>query len=163
MKIECERMKYKDDQRNEVLSASTPSRSAQKVDESKLFEFISSTYLEIVKPSGKEEDNKFQEFMATLKVGMQRAFLGSLIVPLQCDSLQILEGLWSAYCSGVLSEMVQSCLVTEYILKELNLSEVKLKTTISEEDYNACKQQFMQSSGMFEVLFAGHFLRLPLV
>lgn len=144
MKIDCERMECKDD----GVSASTQSTSAQKEDESKLLELISSTYLETHKLSSQEEENKFQAFMATLKVKMGPPLLGSLIVPLQCDSLQILEDLWSVYCSGVLDEMVQSCLVTGYILEELNLSEVKLKTTISEEDYNACKQQFMQSSGM---------------
>ena len=72
---------------------------------------------------------------------------GSLVITVSCSSLQVLERLWKDYRSGNLSEVVQQTLVTADVLEELGLSEVKLKTTISEEEYKACEEFFMQSSG----------------
>ena len=67
---------------------------------------------------------------------------GSLIITVECSSLQILDQLWEDYCSGQLNEMAQKSLVTEDILKECGLLEVKLITTILKDDYKACKQFF---------------------
>ena len=61
---------------------------------------------------------------------------------MQCESLQSLEKLWTDNSSGRLSEMVQNCFVTEKILKEHNLTELRLKTTIDREEYNATKVYF---------------------
>ena len=72
---------------------------------------------------------------------------GSLVITVSCSSLQVLERLWKDYRSGNLSEVVQQTLVTADVLEELGLSEVKLKTTISKEEYKAYKEFFMQSSG----------------
>ena len=72
---------------------------------------------------------------------------GSLMITVSCSSLQVLERLWKDYRSGNLSQVVQQTLVTADVLKELGLSEVKLKTIISEEEYKACIEFFMQSSG----------------
>ena len=82
-----------------------------------------------------------------LGVDIQGNRLGSLVITVSCSSLQVLERLWEDYCRGHLNEVVQQTLVTEAILKELGLSEVKLKIIISEEEYKACKEFFMQSSG----------------
>ena len=67
---------------------------------------------------------------------------GSLVITVRCESLMILEELWTDYLSGRLGEVVQNCFVTEKILKELNLAELRLKTTIDIEEYNACKMFF---------------------
>ncbi|KAJ7388943.1 hypothetical protein OS493_034875 [Desmophyllum pertusum] len=69
---------------------------------------------------------------------------GSLIITVECSSLEILDGLWDDYCAGFLNEMVQKFLVTEDVLKELGLIEVKLTTTIPEEEYRACREYFLQ-------------------
>ena len=82
-----------------------------------------------------------------LGVGIQDNRLGSLVITVSCSSLEVLEQLWRDYCSGHLNEVVQETLVTEQLLKELCLSEVKLKTIISEKKYNACKEWFMRRSG----------------
>ena len=71
--------------------------------------------------------------------------MGSLLITVKCRSLQVLEDLWTDYTSGHLNEMVQKCLVTEDILNDLGLSELKLGTTIKENDYKACKQILQQS------------------
>ena len=82
-----------------------------------------------------------------LGVDIQGNKLGSLVITVSCSSLQVLERLWDDYCSNHLNEVVQQTLVTAEVLKELGVSEVKLKTTISEEEYEACKEFLMQSSG----------------
>ena len=74
---------------------------------------------------------------------------GSLIITVECSSLEILDGLWDDYCAGFLNEMVQKFLVTEDVLKELGLIEVKLTTTIPEEEYRACREYFLQYPGEF--------------
>ena len=82
-----------------------------------------------------------------LGVDVQDSRLGSLIITVSCRSLQVLEALWEDYKSGHLNEMIQETLVTTEVLKELGLSELKLKTIISEEEYRACKEQLTQGSG----------------
>ena len=82
-----------------------------------------------------------------LGVDVQDNRLGSLAITVSCGSLEVLERLWEDYCSGHLNDVVQETLVTKEVLKALCLSEVNLKTTISEEEYKACKEWFMQRSG----------------
>ena len=82
-----------------------------------------------------------------------------LIITVECGSLEILEGLWKDYRTGYLNEMVQKYLVTEDILQELGLREVKLTATIVEEEYRACQERFVPSSGEYVILFAtDHFI-----
>ena len=69
---------------------------------------------------------------------------GSLIITVECSSLEILEELWQDYCIGNLGRVVQQYLVTEDLLKELGLTEVKLSTTIDEKDYRDCQQCLTQ-------------------
>jgi len=115
---------------------------------------IADRYLQIVPPSTREELNKFKHYlqeireMLILSVGP-----GSLIITLECRSLQILDGLWKDYCSGYLNEVAQKCLVTDDILQESDLLEVKLITTILEEDYRACRDCFLQFPAAGELIF----------
>ena len=74
--------------------------------------------------------------------------MGSLLITVECRSLEILEGLWESYCRGNLNEKAQKYLVTPEILNALGLAEVKLKTTILEEDYKACQRFLMQKEGI---------------
>jgi len=89
----------------------------------------------------------FKYLIKKLGVHVQDNKLGSLVITVSCGSLEVLENLWEDYCSGHLNEVVQETLVTKEVLKALCLSEVKFKTTISEEEYKACKEWFMQRSG----------------
>ena len=91
--------------------------------------------------------NEVEEYLRKLGVDIQGNKLGSLVITVSCSSLQVLERLWEDYCSGHLNEVVQQTLVTTEVLEELGLSEVKLKTIISEEEYKAYKEFFMQRSG----------------
>ena len=72
-----------------------------------------------------------REYLKTkLGVVVQGFRQGSLIITVSCSSLEVLEALWRDYRRGHLNEVVQDTLVTAEVLKELNLSEVKLKTII---------------------------------
>ena len=113
-----------------------------------------SKYLTTIDPSKPEELNGFvcylEKVRKTLIVDTQS---GSLIITVECRSLEMLDELWSDYCTGFLNEMAQIFLVTEEILRELGLTEVKLTTTILEEEYRACQEYLLQHSGKSRSLY----------
>ena len=94
------------------------------------------------KPQSIEEWNWFREYAKEMRLIITGVSVGSLVITVKCESLMILEELWKDYSSGHLGEVVQNCFVTERILKELNLAELRLKTTMYIEEYNACKMFF---------------------
>ena len=97
-----------------------------------------------------EERNRYIRYLEDLrKVLVVSSHEGSLIVTVQCSSLQILEELWEDYKTGHLNEMAQKFLVTEELLKAFGPIEVKLTTTIEEEEYRACQEFFLQQSSEF--------------
>ena len=111
---------------------------------------IASKYLKAVDPSNPDELNGFVDYMERVrKVIIIDATQGSLIVTVECSSLQILDELWRDYSTGQLDEVAQKFLVTKDILEELGLVEVKLKTTISEDEYRACQQYFLKRQGEY--------------
>ena len=112
---------------------------------------ISKRYLQNVKPSTKEDFNEFLQFIERAGAVFLGATTGSLIVMIECGSLEILEGLWEDYRTGYLNEVAQKFLVTEEILKVFGLAQVKLSTTIKEEEYKTCRELLLKASGMFTV------------
>lgn len=108
---------------------------------------IAMTRLQLVQLSSEEQFANFFEYMSSVRGAViQDVMMGSLLITVKCRSLQVLDDLWTDYTSGHLNEMVQKCLVTEDILNDLGLSELKLSTTIRENDYKACKH-ILQNSG----------------
>ncbi|XP_073231127.1 uncharacterized protein [Porites lutea] len=108
-----------------------------------ILNLIASKYLNNLNPSTPEDFNGFVRYMKEVReVILVDCKPGSLIITVECGSLKILEELWQDYCTRNLSRVVQQYLVTEDILKELGLTEVKLTTTIDEEDYRACLKHF---------------------
>ena len=107
-----------------------------------------SKYLKAIDPSKPEDLNGFVYYLEkvrkTLIVDTQS---GSLIITVECSSVEILDELWCDYCNGFLNKMVQKFLVDDEVLKELGLTEVKLTTTILAEDYRACREYLLQHSG----------------
>ena len=110
--------------------------------EKEIFLSIAGNYLQTTPPQSPEERNRFKEYMKEMRLIITGTSVGSLVITVKCESLMILEDLWTDYSSGHLGEVVQNCFVTEKILKELNLAELRLKTTIDVEEYNACKMFF---------------------
>ena len=116
--------------------------------------FISLKCFQNVDSSNKEELNGYVQY---LRDGSHALFIDAeprslIIITLECGSLEILDGLWEDYCSGHLNEMAQRYLVTEDLLKEFDLIEVKLTTTILVEEYTACREYFLQIAGESESL-----------
>ncbi|XP_078345409.1 uncharacterized protein LOC144630925 [Oculina patagonica] len=108
--------------------------------------FIAYKYFQAVDPSNPEELNEFVKYLRDVRnVLVLDAQQGSLIITLECSSLEILDGLWEDYCSGHLNEMAQKNLATEEVLKEFGLMAVKLTTTILVKEYKACRRYFLKS------------------
>ena len=131
-------------------SQSVPVGRKRKPSAQDVLNSISLKYLKAVDPSNPDELNGFVDYMKRVrKVIIIDDTQGSLIVTVECSSLQILDELWQDYRSGRLGEKAQKFLVTKDILEELGLVEVKLKTTISEDEYRACRQYFLKRQGEY--------------
>ena len=123
-------------------SVSYPQTEDFKASKERDFQLIFRDCYHSTKPQSIEEWNWFREHLKEMRVIITGVSDGSLVITVKCESLMILEELWTDYSSGHLGEVVQNCFVTEKILKELNLAELRLKTTIDIEEYNACKMFF---------------------
>ena len=71
----------------------------------------------------------------------------SLRIEVKCLTLESLERLWQDYRSGQLNRMAEKFLVTDEIKRKFNLESITLKTTISEDDYLACKEYLSKRPG----------------
>ena len=112
----------------------------------KFFLSIMRKYFNTTELQSAEEFDRFLEYAKKMRVTIIGVSRGSLVITVKCESLMVLEELWTDYSSGHLGEVVQNCFVTEQILKELNLAELRLKTTMDKEEYNACKIFFEKSA-----------------
>ena len=90
-----------------------------------------------------------------LGVDAQSYRLGSFVITVSCSSLEVLEALWNEYQTGRLNEVVQDTLVTGEVLEKLELSEVKLRTIISEDDYLSHKDFLKNKSGNDKISLSG--------
>ena len=105
---------------------------------------IAHNYTNVINPASREELNDFLQYLERARqVLIVDAKTGSLIITTECSSLEILDELWKAHCTGTLNRMTQS-LVTEDVLKTFGITEVKLITTIVEEEYEACREVFLK-------------------
>ena len=73
--------------------------------------------------------------------------VGSWHITVECSSLQVLGGLWEDYRGGHLNSVAQEMLITPQVLAKLGLTELKLKTFISEDQYEKGKKLFEANSG----------------
>lgn len=86
----------------------------------------------------------------TLNAFIEDIELGSLLITVRCRSLQILGELWEDYVSGHLNQVVQETLVTNEVLENLGLDDMKLKVFISEEEYRNGKRILRaENSGLY--------------
>ena len=110
--------------------------------EGEVLRLIAVNYMLTTPPTCEKDRDKFLAYMEKIGGIITGVGTGSLLITVRCDSLQILERLWEDYSSGHLGDVVQRCFVTEVILAELSLVELKLKATISKEEYKACRMYF---------------------
>ena len=105
-------------------------------------------YIETVNPSTAEEFDGLAQYLDKVrKVIITDIRIGSLTIVVKCSSLQILRELWEDYLSGHLGEMVQKYLVTDNTLSAFGVTGIEIKTSINEEDYKACEQDFLKRQG----------------
>ena len=71
----------------------------------------------------------------------------SLRVAVECENSEILEQLWRDYRSGYLNVVAEKWLLTDDIKRRFHLTSVKLKTTILQKDYLACKDFLLNNTG----------------
>ena len=113
---------------------------AQKIDEAKGKFDLSSV-------EGLEDFHIYlRGYLSLLDITFQK---GSIKITVKCLTLEILERLWDEYCSGRLNAEAEKCLITENFKEELGMETIKLATTISVEDYLACKFSLMKTTGAF--------------
>ena len=77
---------------------------------------------------------------------VRQAIEGSLLLIVECRTLEILERLWEDYCSGHLNAVAEERLLTNDIKNRFDVESVNLETTILEKDYLACKLFLMDKS-----------------
>ena len=125
-----------------------------------ILNLIAKKYISSMKPSSPEEFSDFIRYMEQVRqLVVADIKTGSLIITAICNSLEILDELWKAHCTGTLNKMAQS-LVTEDVLKTFGLTEVKLITTIVEEEYEACREVFLkQGAGGYILWRLSHLFR----
>ena len=110
--------------------------------------FIAHKCFQTVDTTKPEELNGFLRYLTDVrKVLVLDSHLGSLILTVLCSSLEILDALWYDYCTGHLNDMAQKYLVTKDVLKEFDLTDLRLTTTIQGEEYVAARTFFLQGSG----------------
>ena len=111
-----------------------------------IFRSIAMRRLQVLPPSSEEDFDNLIKCLSALKgIVIQDVKVSSLLITVKFRSLLVLEQLWTDYTSGHLNEMMQKYLVTEDILNDLGLSELKLCTMVNEIDYKACKQVLQES------------------
>ena len=124
-----------------VGSATRTTSRHQKAMVQRVLNLAASKYLQTVRidETQPEEVNGFVLYLWNKrKVRIVDVEPGSSIITLEITTPESLEELWMDYRSGHLNEMAQKFLVTEDILKELELTMVTLTTTIKEQEYRDC-------------------------
>ena len=94
--------------------------------------------------TAEEVSGLIEHIQETYNLALKSVGVGSLEISFQCPSLDSLERLWNDYQSGVLNDVAERYLVTDDIKKKLNLKNVRLKTTIEDENYRICKMILME-------------------
>ena len=89
----------------------------------------------------------FRYLSCKLHLLVRNSEVGSWHITVACSSLQVLEGLWEDYRSGHLNSVAQEMLITQQVLEKLGRTELKLRTFISEDQYEKGKKLLKASSG----------------
>ena len=98
--------------------------------------------------SFKESADLFLRYLSSkLHLLVRNKGKGSWHIIVECSSSQVLQGLWEDYRSGHLNSVAQEMLITPQVLEKLGRTELKLKTFISEDQYEKGKKLLKASSG----------------
>ena len=81
-----------------------------------------------------------EHLIRVYQVSLVTVGIGSIIITVECRTLDSLEHLWSDYLSGELDKLAERCFVTEDMKKKLNLDRIELKTIIDKKNYLNCQK-----------------------
>ena len=95
----------------------------------------------------------FEHLVEVHNLSVKSVRRGSLIITVECPTLESLETLWNDYQSGCLDDIAESYLVTDELKRKLGLDHVRLRITIEEENYLICKKALMEISGELGSLY----------
>ena len=114
----------------------------------KILTQVAETYVECNKLSQGNLEEDLKSFTDHINkvygVNLVTVGKGSVIIILDCPTLDSLEHLWNDYLAGHFDNLAERYLVTNKMKKMLDLETVCLKTTILEEDYLNCKEALME-------------------
>ena len=142
IKVDVEEKELNETTNETTTRAVSPKEGTEDCQAHRVLISIARDYLRTIRPQSREDYKMLKDYLREIRVIITGVSVGSLVITVKCESLQSLEKLWTDYSSGHLGEMVQNCFVTEKILKEHNLTELKLKTTMDIEEYKARKVHF---------------------
>ena len=119
-----------------------------------ILEFHASKYLIRHSPSTPEALSAlFDHLVEVYNLSVESVQKRSLILTVECPTLESLERLWDDYQSGCLNDIAESYLVTDELKRKLELDHVRLRITIEEENYLICKKALMEISGELGSLY----------
>ena len=81
-----------------------------------------------------------EHLIRVYQVSLVTVGIGSIIITVECPTLDSLEHLWSDHLSGELDKLAERCFVTEDMKKKLNLDRIGLKTIIGKKNYLNCQE-----------------------
>ncbi|XP_044169470.1 uncharacterized protein LOC122953596 isoform X1 [Acropora millepora] len=106
------------------------------------------SYLKFNDHSGDDPHQAMASFTVHLinvyKVRLVTLGVASVIIFLDCPTLESLERLWSDCLSGHLHKVAERYLVTDEMKKKLDLETIYLNATIEQENYWNCKKALME-------------------
>ena len=81
-----------------------------------------------------------EHLIKVYQVSLVTVGFGSIILTVECPTLDSLEHLWGDYLSGELDKLAERCFVTEDMKRKLKLDRIGLKTIIDEQNYLNCQK-----------------------
>ena len=132
-----------------TLTIGTPDLSDEKKESLKeILKPSVTAYMKYHRPSTLLDfDNFFGHMTKIYRTALVSVKISSLVISVKCPTLESLERLWKDYQSGCLNDMAERFLVTDELKRKLGLDNIRLKTTIEEENYLICKRAFLENSG----------------
>ena len=98
-------------------------------------------------PQNWEDFQNFKTYLREFRLTISESGVSSLRITVSCTRLEDLEELWRAYTTGALNEAAEKYLVTDAVLRQYKLKELRLTTFIDEEEYRKCKEQLTKCEG----------------
>ena len=72
---------------------------------------------------------------------LDEIYSGSIVFRMNCPNIYALEDLWESYKSGDLEQLISNIFVTKDLKDKFNAADIKLKVSISWDEYKQCKNE----------------------